>query len=75
MARKNSKKYEQLTFPELQLVQARDAEPVVDETASGALPENDFKGNLPALIAVTPARKSAASISAATTAEASGSKP
>jgi len=70
MARKISKKYEQLTFPELQLVQARDAEPVVDETASGALPENDFKGNLPALIAVMPARKSAA-----TTAEAWEASP
>ena len=69
MARKNSKKYEQLTFPELQLVHARDAEPVVDEPASGALPEKNFKGNLPALIAVTPARKRAASIRAATTAE------
>ena len=69
MARKISKKYEQLTFPELQLVHARDAEPVVDEPASGALPQNDSKGNLPALIAVTPARKRAASIRAATTAE------
>ena len=69
MARKISKKYEQLTFPELQLVHARDAEPVVDALASGALPEKNFKGNLPALISVTPARKRAASIRAATTAE------
>ena len=75
MARKISKKYEQLTFPELQLVHARDAEPVVDALVSSALPENDSKGNLPALIAVMPARKSAASISVATTAEALEASP
>lgn len=69
MARKNNKKYEQLTFPELQLVHARDAEPVVDAPASGALPEKNSKGNVPALIAVTPARKRAASTSMATTSE------
>lgn len=70
MARKNNKKYEQLTFPELQLVHARDAGPVVDAPASGALPEKNSKGNVPALIAVTPARKRAASIRAAMASEA-----
>ena len=75
MARKISKKYEQLTFPELQLVHARDAELVVDAPASGALPQKDSKGNLPALIAVMPARKSAASIRAATTAESLEASP
>lgn len=59
MARKISKKYEQLAFPELQLVHTRDAEPLVDELASGELPQKTPEGDLPALISVTPARKRA----------------
>jgi len=69
MARKISKKYEQLAFPELQLVHARDAEPIVDELASGELPQKTPKGDLPALKSVTPARKSAASARKATASE------
>jgi len=69
MARKISKKYEQLAFPELQLVHARDVEPVVDELASGELPQKIPKGDLPALKSVTPARKSAASARKATASE------
>lgn len=69
MARKISKKYEQLTFPELQLVHAREDEPVVDELASGELPQKNSKGDLPALISVTPVRKKAASTRLATTPE------
>lgn len=69
MARKISKKYEQLAFPELQLVHARDVEPVVDELAAGELPQKNPKGDLPALISVTPARKKAASTGMARTSE------
>lgn len=69
MARKISKKYEQLAFPELQLVHTCDAEPVVDGLASDELPQTNAKGGLPALMPVTPVRKRTTSTRMATVSE------
>ena len=69
MARKISNKYEQLAFPELQLVHAQDAEPVVDELASDELPQKTPKGGLPVPMSGTPVRKRAASTRMATASE------